>query len=350
MRFSLISEDLVNKALQVYLDKGQWSKAADQYKKLIKLHPENITLRLRMAEVCFKGGYKKEALEQYQKVADYYISIDDLSKAVTILRTMLNMDSTVSNIRIKLAELYAKLGDTENMWSQYMTAFKYLEEKKLLNQSVTVLKEMARVTTKDPKLMIQLVEMFMTRNLRPQAMGQYLTIAEFYLQEKNFEEAIKYYKEVLNLDADNREAQIGLEVLGQLSGAKSSPVSPVNEKLTGEIVSSGQGKTPKPPGQEFPRLDMDEILAKLFSPRIMTEDDLQSHYNLGILYQEMALLDAAIEEFACAAVDPGLQNKCYQRLSMCFAKKGMLRQAQKYRQMGVNPNMSQPLQESPYNS
>ncbi len=342
MKFSLISEDLVNKALQLYLDKGQWSKAADQYKKLIKLHPENITLRLRMAEVCFKGGLKEEALEQYQKVADHYASMEDFSRAVTILRTMLNIDSTVSDIRISLAELYAKLGDTENMWNQYITTFKYLEEKKLINQSVAVLEQMAKVDLKDPKLMIQLAEMFLARDLRPQAIGQYLTVAEFYLQEQEFTEAIKCYKEVFKLDANNREAKIGLEVLSQLDGSgKPTSVSAAATEPAAEATPAIQSQTTKPA-----KLDMDDILAKAVRPRVMIGDDFQSHYNLGMLYQEMSLLDAAIEEFVCAASDPTLQNKCYQMLSTCFERKGMLRHAQKYRQLGVNPNLSQPMHES----
>jgi tetratricopeptide (TPR) repeat protein len=350
MKFSLISEELVNKALQLYLDKGQWSKAADQYKKLIKLHPENVTLRLRIAEVCFKGGNKKEALEQYQKVADHYASMEDYPRAVTILRTMLNIDSTVSNIRIRLAELYAKLGDTENMWNQYITTFKYLEEKKLNNQAVAVLEQMARSNTKNTELMLQLAEMFMARNLRPQAMSQYLSVAECFLQKKKFAEAIKYYKEVLKLDTGNREAKIGLEVLGQLDIGKPSPAPPTAEETPDakEKAPSTQHEPEKQlTRQQLPEADMDDIMDGILSSQTVAEDDLQSRYKLGILYQEMALLDAAIDEFVYAAVDPVLKIKCYQMLSICFEQKGMLRQAQKYRQLGFNPVHSSPVPKNP---
>lgn len=366
MKFSFIGEDLINKFLQQHLDRGQWSKAAEQYKKLIKLHPENITLRLRLAEVCVKAGNKKDALEQYQAVATHYESIDNFTKAVTILRSMLNLDPSLSHVRIKLAELYAKLGDTENLWSQYVAAFKYLEEKQLIAQSVTVLEQMAEVRLDDPKLMLQLAELFVTRNLHSQAISQFLSVAEFFLQKNEHQEAAKYYKRALKLDAGSKEAQIGLEMVHQLEASLKSENTQVAEKeaveevkeedvvvavekaakevarkvteneLEDEIVAALQNnKIIEPEPLEFPGDVIDKLLASAVSPRIIPKGNFENHYSLGILYQEMTLFDAAIEEFVVAATDPTLQQKCYQMMSKCFKRKGMPDHAQKFQQLSA---------------
>jgi tetratricopeptide (TPR) repeat protein len=356
MKFTLFSEESINKLLQQYLDKGQWSKAVEQYKKLIKLHPENVNLRLRMAETCVKSGNKKDALREYQVVADHYIDMEDFSRAVTILRTMLNIDSGLSHIRIKLAELYANLGNTEDMWNQYITAFKYLEEKKLTAQAVSVLEQMAKLRLEDPKLMIKLADMLLARDLRPQAISQFLSVAEFFLQKMQLKAAAKCYKQVLNIDPENTEARKGLEVLQSLGDiAAARPVTPEAEEIeeaigkttsetteeAEEVVSASQAISPEPPSTKSAEEELDAILAQTVNQRVISEESFQSHYNLGIVYQQMALLDAAIEEFIRAASDPDLQLKCYQGLSECFGQKGMARQAQKYQQMYLNLSLSQ---------
>ncbi len=165
MTFSLFSEEYVNKLLQQYLEKGQWSRAAEQYKKLIKLHPENINLQLRIAEVYLKSGNKKDALEYYQKVADHYKGMDNFSKTVTILRTMLNIDASLTHIRTKLAEVYYLQGNKEDMWAQYLLAFKHLEEQGFTTQAVSILEEVTRLRLEDPPLLIQIAEMFLERKL-----------------------------------------------------------------------------------------------------------------------------------------------------------------------------------------
>jgi tetratricopeptide (TPR) repeat protein len=326
MAFSLFSEESINKMLQQYLDRGQWSKAAEQYKKLIKLHPDNITFRLRMAETCIKSGNKKEALEQYQIIADHHIGLGNLSKAVTIFRTMLNLDPGLSHIRIQLAELYAKLGDNENMWNQYLTAFKYLEEKKLVAQAVAVLEQIAKLRLDDPKLMIQLAEMFLARNLSPQAISQFLAVAEYFLEKQEFKKAAKYYEKVLKIDAKNKEAKMGLNVLQTLAGQPPQPATPATEKATPSPQAT-------PPKEKTAEEELNALLAETVNQTTISGEDSQSHYNLGKVYQEMALVDAAIDEFVKAANDPNLQHKCYKMLSECFGQKGMTRQAQKYQQM-----------------
>ncbi len=337
MKFTLFSEESINKLLQQYLDRGLWSRAADQYKKLIKLHPENINLRLRMAEACVKSRNKKGALEQYQLVAEHYMGLEDPSKAVTILRTMLNIDSGLSHIRIKLAELYGALGDMEEMWNQYLTAFKYLEEKKLVAQSVSVLEQMAKLKFEETKPMIQLAEMFLARNLQPQAISQFLSIAEFFLQRGQFEEATKYYNQVVSIDSENREARKGLAVLRHLT----QPTTPETEQTAAgeageERVEAVSTALVIPSVEE----ELAALLAQQVNQRITSEEDFHDHYNLGIVYQDMALLDAAIEEFVQAAADPNLQLKCYQSLSKCFEQKGMSRQAQKYQQKYLSLSLS----------
>jgi tetratricopeptide (TPR) repeat protein len=54
----------------------------------------------------------------------------------------------------------------------------------------------------------------------------------------------------------------------------------------------------------------------------LDEKDFETHYNLGIAYKEMELLDEAIQEFRLAARDPSRALACADLLAVCYLAKG----------------------------
>jgi tetratricopeptide (TPR) repeat protein len=69
-------------------------------------------------------------------------------------------------------------------------------------------------------------------------------------------------------------------------------------------------------------------------------DDYETHYNLGIAYKEMGLVDEAIGEFQFAAKDPARTLECCGILGLCFRDKGMPDLALKWYRRGLDsPNL-----------
>jgi tetratricopeptide (TPR) repeat protein len=54
------------------------------------------------------------------------------------------------------------------------------------------------------------------------------------------------------------------------------------------------------------------------------EDDHESHYDLGVAFKEMGLLDEAIAEFQKALRAPGRRVRTYEALGQCFMEKQQL--------------------------
>jgi tetratricopeptide (TPR) repeat protein len=65
-------------------------------------------------------------------------------------------------------------------------------------------------------------------------------------------------------------------------------------------------------------------------------DDFQTHYQLGIAFKEMGLLDEAIGEFQQAARDPDSFMTCCSMLGLCFREKGMPQIAEKWYRKGLD--------------
>jgi tetratricopeptide (TPR) repeat protein len=64
--------------------------------------------------------------------------------------------------------------------------------------------------------------------------------------------------------------------------------------------------------------------------------DYETHYNLGIAYKEMGLIDEAIAEFQYAAKDRARTVECCGILGLCFREKGMAPLALKWFQKGLD--------------
>lgn len=64
-------------------------------------------------------------------------------------------------------------------------------------------------------------------------------------------------------------------------------------------------------------------------------EDYDTHYNLGIAYKEMGLIDEAIGEFQVASKDPKRTVECCSMLGLCFLEKGMPQLAIKWYNKGL---------------
>ena len=67
----------------------------------------------------------------------------------------------------------------------------------------------------------------------------------------------------------------------------------------------------------------------------LSAEDYETHYNLGIAYKEMGLVDEAIGEFQLASKDAARAVECCSMLGHCFLEKGMPQLAIKWFRKGL---------------
>jgi tetratricopeptide (TPR) repeat protein len=73
----------------------------------------------------------------------------------------------------------------------------------------------------------------------------------------------------------------------------------------------------------------------------LSDEDSDTHFNLGIAYKEMGLLPEAIREFQVASRDPGLFVECCSMVGMCYMEQGMWSQAADWFQKALGaPNLT----------
>jgi tetratricopeptide (TPR) repeat protein len=129
-----------------YASQGFTVKAIAMYKKICKLAPSLESL-LKLAELYTQQGLFNDARAQYLQVAEEFLKAGELENAIRIFQKILEMDPENSPMRVRLAEVYVRLGKKNEAWQIFSAAAESLRAKGSLGAAEEVLQ---RMLTLDP--------------------------------------------------------------------------------------------------------------------------------------------------------------------------------------------------------
>jgi tetratricopeptide (TPR) repeat protein len=178
-----------------------------------------------------------------------------------------------------------------------------------------------------------------------QLIGAYLELADTLLRGDLADKARAVYERVVEHDPKNERARAALAMLAPAEPPKAEGrVAAKDAKMRVRDETAGEGdfvdlgamileedaprdtrmkvEDEEPTGDE--EQDFREMLAR-FRQGIdenIEETDFQSHYDLGVAFKEMGLLDEAIAEFQKALRAPEGKLRTSEALGMCFHDKG----------------------------
>ncbi|NOZ25455.1 MAG: tetratricopeptide repeat protein [Nitrospirae bacterium] len=179
-----------------------------------------------------------------------------------------------------------------------------------------------------------------------------LSEAEFYQRQGLYEEAVSIYNRVLEVFPDNEDIRAKVEEIRSRISTKETPApaspepppasidsmpaqdvdSGVSEgmvppDMVSETGPVGDVMTEEPVEEGVPEPTLDSEVLEIFEEfkrgvsEELEEEDSETHYNLGIAYKEMGLVDDAIKEFQTARKDPNRRVQAASMLGLCFMEK-----------------------------
>jgi tetratricopeptide (TPR) repeat protein len=117
---------LYKKTAQHFTNEGFYAKAIAIYKKIIRLDPTLIEAIENLADLQHRQGLTREAVSQYEVVADYYLKLRDLNSVIEIHKKMVELEPGDPSRRLKLAELHQKRGRLQDALEQYRAISKMM--------------------------------------------------------------------------------------------------------------------------------------------------------------------------------------------------------------------------------
>ena len=254
-------------------------------------------------------------------------------------------------------------GDREGGLAQFEVALLGYERDGDLRAASGIAEELVRVQPNSVRFHQKRVEYAVRANERPRLVDAYLALADCLLRDGEVDKSRAVYHRVLELAPDDIRARSALRSVG--TGDTPVPAAPRMSAPTGvprrETPRAPTPATPRaapgtPPSvapadgyvnlSDWLREDEPErntrMVADVTEPRDseqadfaemlemfkrgvernVDESDFESHYDLGIAYKEMGLLDEAIAEFQKALRGNDQRVRTYEALGQCFAEKG----------------------------
>jgi len=127
-----------------------------------------------------------------------------------------------------------------------------------------------------------------------------LAEAEFFIQQELLDEAREILEPILEEIEDSERVKHMLARVAAKEAGEPEPPPPWQQRLIDDVASeAGPSPEMSDPGQ----ISVAEVLSQFKKgiAETVPEDDAATHYDLGIAYREMGLLDDAVGEFETAA-------------------------------------------------
>ena len=156
-----------------YAAQGFTVKGIAMYKKITKLQP-SVDGSLKLAELYTQQGLFNDARAQYLQVAEDFMKAGELEHAVRLFQKVLEMDPENVPMRIRLADAYLKLGKKTEAFEIFSAAAESLRSRGSLaaaedilqrvlvldpdNSYVLLMRGRAALENGNPKLAIQCLE------------------------------------------------------------------------------------------------------------------------------------------------------------------------------------------------
>ncbi len=127
-----------------YAAQGFTVKGIAMYKKITKLAP-SVDGSLKLAELYTQQGLFNDARAQYLQVAEDFMKGGDLDQAIRLFQKVLEMDPENVPMRIKLAEVYIRRGKKKEAWEIFSAAAEALRTRGSLAAAEDILQRMLQL-------------------------------------------------------------------------------------------------------------------------------------------------------------------------------------------------------------
>jgi pilus assembly protein FimV len=198
-----INKNKVIAAAQKFVQKGQYDKAIKEYAKIVEEDPRDVRIWLKIGDLYAKKGSKKEAIDTYSKVAEFYSEQGFYLKAVAVYKQILKIDGALVDVNLRLAELYKQLGLLSDAMQQYEQVSNFYNQAGRTKEALAALRQIVDLDPENVASRIKLAELYSKEGLREEAVEEFSKAADFLRAENRIDDFVKVAERLVFHQPDN---------------------------------------------------------------------------------------------------------------------------------------------------
>ena len=273
-------------------------------------------------------------------------------RTVEALEAQLADNPDDGSLHRELAELLLEQGERERGIREFDEALASFERAEAWERARGVVDEILHLDPNSVDHHQKRVEYSYRNGEQSLLVGAYLGLGNALFRSGSLDQAAAVFERVLELDPENQDAQQALQTVSPVELEMTAPGAPVEEKArksrASQVSIAGEGfvdlgalilddepelKDTRMVGEDLQTGDEQGDFANMLSQfkrgieESIDDADGQAHYDLGVAFKEMGLLDEAIGEFQKAHRGEDMRLQSSEALGNCFFEKGQFQVA-----------------------
>jgi tetratricopeptide (TPR) repeat protein len=190
-------------AAQKYLERGSFEKALAEFQNAVKEDPKDTRTWLRMAEIYVRLGHNDKATEVYQKTVDLYVEQGFFQRAVAVYKNIIKLSPDFVDARIKLAEVFRQLGLLSDAVQQLEQAATLYQKSNRQGEALGALKQIIDLNPEQPNPRIRYAELASQTGAIKEAVAEFTEAARLVKAQGRTEEFLRVAERLLHYEPDN---------------------------------------------------------------------------------------------------------------------------------------------------
>jgi len=310
-----------------YTEKGMQKEGVNCYREALLITPDDDSVRAKIADLekeiraAHISSREKKTVDEAIAEAEVFLQYGLYADAQNLLEDFCQREPDNIELHLKLKSLYLNTDNKDKAISECLILYDLYGKAGNTKERDQIIREASSINPEDPRLIGMkettaheaTVSAPSGEEISIEDYGEEITEADFYAKQGLKDEAKEILEKLQKLFPEKEEIKQKLMALEAVEETEEKSLFPED----------------KTPGKETsPEHVLDSDILSIFNEfkkGLETEidgNDHETHYNLGLAYKELGLIDDAIKEFQVARDDPQTSFSSSSMLSICYKEKG----------------------------
>jgi pilus assembly protein FimV len=195
-------------AAQKLLNQGKVAQAIAEYQQILKYEPRDQVTLMTIGELYIRQGETFQAIDYFERLAQLFVSDGFLTKAIAVYKRIAKLAPEEIRPLEKLADLYVQQG----VMSEARPLFLQLAELHLKNnkqpEAIALLKKLLLAEPDNLRIQVRLADLYAAMGQSGEALEMYIAAAQRALARGDQAECERLADKALHLNPKNLDAMI----------------------------------------------------------------------------------------------------------------------------------------------
>ncbi|MBM3463771.1 MAG: tetratricopeptide repeat protein [Armatimonadetes bacterium] len=261
-------EEVMRQSLELarlYIELGQGEQSIDLLKNAQEMDPNNLEIGIELAEMYIRDGHIPEGAAQFRKIANIYLDQNNLEKAADAFKRLKLIQPDDPALLFTLGNVYVNLGRLNDAEAEFRSILRHdlnhlealmslgmvCQQKGQFRDAILAFNKILSINPQEISAKEKLGELYQAQGNSNEAIKNYLSAAHSYQFVEEEDKAIRLYQRVVVLDPTNPTACRELTNMGAAlvaeGGDEPSVYAPAIGHIGGTEVPAGAPDQPGMP-------------------------------------------------------------------------------------------------------